>query len=146
MPQYTVAQVKGLFFDRARIVAAMDRKTVQALSRVGSFIWTRERTAMKRSKSSAPAGTAPRVHRGDLKSRNYFGYDPSTKSVVIGPAKYRAGTVPLLMEIGGTGNVTSNGKVKSARYAPHPFMGPALAAEIAAGTIPQQWGSSTSWE
>ena len=139
-------QVKGMFFDRARIIAAMDRKSVKALSRAGSFIWTRERTSMKRRQASASPGSPPNVHGGQLKALNYFGYDPSTKSVVVGPAKFKSGRVPLLMEVGGSAQINQRKRIKTARYSPHPFMGPALNAEIAAGTIPDQWGSSTSWE
>lgn len=95
-----------------------------------------------------------------------FAYSKSDRVVYIGPVglpdrRLKGSSQPTaaaLLERGGTGrveqwkpknsNVWSLGSVRSrntdrrsarAKYAKHPFMGPGLEKEIAAGTIPQQW-------
>lgn len=97
-----------------------------------------------------------------------FGYNPSSHSVFIGPVGLNkkpvsssASTIPQLMEKGGTagvfqwkpdrsnvwslGNVRRPGvstRIAKGRYANHPFMGPALDAEVAAGTIAGPWSGA----
>ena len=51
-----------------------------------------------------------------------FGYDPSRKTVVVGPLKFRKGKAPALLEYGGSVNRNGERQV----YKPRPFMGPAL--------------------
>ena len=117
---------------------------------------------------SAKAGEPPRVRSRDRVAtiRNIlFAFQPDSHSVVTGPValnKRLTGgsetTVPGLLERGGTVNVEqwkpdfsdvwSMGRVRRpgvqnrivrAHYAAHPFMGPTLDAEIAAGTIPEAY-------
>lgn len=181
-------KVKEAFFDRAKVVAAIDARERRALSRIGAFIRRRARTDILRR--TAPAGArlpVGRDVRGRFKSngrraaapgmpplvrsrdryatlRNIqFGLGPSGQSVVIGPIgipekrlrSSSAQTVPELMEFGGTSSVVefsfNDGKdwtpaepadkseaIKRSRratYHKHPFMGPALAKEVAAGTV-----------
>lgn len=114
---------------------------------------------------SAKAGEPPRVRSRDRIAtiRNIlFAFQPETHSVVTGPVALNTRltggsetTVPGLLERGGSVNVAqwkpagssvwSMGNVRKpgvqnrmtrAQYAAHPFMGPTLEAEIAAGTIP----------
>lgn len=78
----------------------------------------------------------------------------------------RRSTVPELLEIGGTARIEEERyqhdstaqwfrrdrrrspskhkiyRTRTAHYKPRPFMRPALAAEVAAGTIPQAWANS----
>lgn len=94
-----------------------------------------------------------------------FGLSRDGNAVLIGPRKVpsrqltgsSAQTVPELMEHGGTGQIAvdpdtgeplgfipkNDEKVllRKARYEPRPFMGPALSAEIAAGTIRDVWSA-----
>lgn len=114
---------------------------------------------------SARAGEPPRVRSRD-KVRTLknilFAYQPDTHSVVTGPVALNTPltggsetTVPGLQERGGSvivaqwkpdhsdvwsmGNVRRPGvqnRMTRAQYAAHPFMGPTLDAEVAAGTIP----------
>jgi hypothetical protein len=131
-------KVKQSFFDKDPVIRALDRADRSILSRIGAFIRTRARSSMRRRKKSAAAGQPPSVHVGDLRQRLYFGYDVATRSVVVGPVKFGSGDVPNLMEFGGT--VTRRGR--ALHYLPHAYMGPALRAETAAGTIPPQWRNS----
>lgn len=105
------------------------------------------------AKTAAP-GNPPYSHSRSrvVSLRNIlFAYIPGSHSVFIGPVGLNsrlkhssATTVPELMEFGGTAAIwkyvgTHGKRVRRrvpARYAPHPFMGPALAREVAAGTIP----------
>lgn len=140
---------KKFFFDKKAVLDQFGRdskKTLAALSRVGAFLRRRAKSSMrsggKKSKTSEP-GQPPRVHQGDLKNRLYFVFDSGSRSLVVGPEKYGSASAGL-MEFGGAGPVVSHGKTSTRTFAPHPFMGPALDAEIAAGTIPAQWAASVS--
>jgi len=91
-------------------------------------------------------GQPPRMHT--VGARNLrtilFGWDAARESVVIGPVKFpRSGNaVPSLLEYGGSGKVRKlkrgqrrrkNGRLKTrtvtVRYAPRPYMNPALVKE-----------------
>ena len=134
-------KLKNYFFDRDIVKNAMDAKSVRALSRVGAFIRRTARTSIRKSKKTAAAGQPPRSHSQDdtISIRNIqFGYDTSTRSMVIGPVQLnsKSGTsagVPNLLEFGGE---AVRGK-KTLTYAPHPFMGPALEANR--DEIPAEW-------
>ena len=130
------------FFDSAAVLGAVDKARVRVLSRIGAFIWRREKSSMRRTKKSAPPGQPPRAHAGQLKDLNFFSYDASTRSVVIGPVKFGTGTAPRTLEEGGSETIQSHGKRVTAYYRPHPFMRPALEAELRAGTLPREWANS----
>jgi hypothetical protein len=130
--------IKRFFFDRKIVVEAVNKATLKALSNAGAFIRTRARSSMRRRKGISSPGQPPSVHAGQLKDRLYFAYDPSARSVVVGPERYAKAEAPPLLEFGGT----ATRKGKPAQYRPRPFMAPALQAEVKAGTIPQQWANS----
>lgn len=134
MPQFAV---KDLFFDRQKVIDAMDAASKIALSKAGAFIRTTAQRSMPKRKKSAAPGKPPSSHQGNLRKLIYFSYDPRSKSVVVGPTKFNDGTVPHLMEFGGTAKVTHKGKSQTAKYQPHPFMGPALTKEQA--NLPARW-------
>lgn len=103
-------QVKGLFFDRAAVMRAAGAAGVRALSKAGSFIWKRARTSMPyRKRGSAPPGKPPFAHPqhgARLRKLLFYSYDPSSKSVVVGPIPLAnkstiGATVPNLHEFGG---------------------------------------------
>jgi hypothetical protein len=132
-------KVTNLFFDRTIVTDAMDKKTLASLSRIGAFVQTRAKRKMRpggKGNKTARPGEAPRTHAGDLRKRLYFAWDPSSRSVVVGPEKYRSGRVPRLMEEGGQQTIIDRGRTVRAMYSPHPYMGPSLQEEIIAGTIP----------
>lgn len=137
------AKVVRYFFDKAVVINAVKKGTLQAFSKAGAFIRQRARTSMKRRKQPAKAGSPPSAHEGSLKEKIYFAYDPSAASVVIGPVKYKDGIVPKLLEFGGDeSRNTRRGDKINLHYAGNPFMKPALDAELAAGTLPKQWAGS----
>lgn len=95
-------KVKGLFFDRAVVIKAMSKATLRALSKAGAFIRTRARSSMRRRKRASTPGTPPSAHGGaQLKTLLFFSFDPSTKSVVVGPVPFARGEAPNLNEFGG---------------------------------------------
>jgi hypothetical protein len=135
--------VEQLFFDSEKVLKAIGRAKAKALSKVGAFVRRRARSSMRRTKKSADTGKAPAAHAGQIKELLYFAYDFESGSVVVGPEKFRQGTVPKLLEKGGVGTrLGKGGKPITRTYKGNPFMAPALEAEVAAGTIPEQFRSS----
>ena len=137
------------FFDRTKVVKAMDLATRQALQKIGAYIWTTARGELKRAAKPgdvADPGQPPLEHRANpqLKRLMRFAYDASTKSEVIGPQAYGPAFVPRLLEEGGTVTQVDarTGKRRTMRYAPHPYMQPALQKELDSGTIPEAWKGS----
>jgi hypothetical protein len=104
-------KMKFFFFDRARVMGALDKATLSNLSKFGAFLRTRARSLIRKRKASAPPGSPPSSHTGILKQFIYFAYDPSARSVVVGPEKTNqvffdgtkpvTGTVPEVLEKGG---------------------------------------------
>ncbi len=165
MSQFRVTlSVKDMFFDRARVLKEIGRENAQRLSKAGAFIRQRAKSKLKRRGGtgkqgrnrkgqftkgrSATAGQPPIVHSRDARANLrfiLFGLDTDWESVVIGPVglpnkRLRGSnrqTVPELMEFGGTAQVGR--KKKRGRYAKHPFMGPSLDEEVAAGKIGRLW-------
>lgn len=160
---------KRFFFDRQRVSRAMDAATRRELSRAGAFVRTRARSSMRRGRRGdfvwarvpgglvryrrpSPPGRPPLRHDNPLIYKLMrFAWDPGSRSVVIGPiATKRSGLAAL--ESGGTvaidGTVldrASGRRVRRRRlvYLPaRPFMAPALAAEVRAGSIPRRFAGS----
>jgi hypothetical protein len=105
--------MKKAFFDRQRIIDAVDRATRKALSKSLAFVrQTARTTVLRRRKRSSSPGQAPSVHSRDpiASLRNIlFFYDERTKSGVVGPVKLNgrdysgmSNTVPAMLESGGT--------------------------------------------
>lgn len=131
-------RIKQLFFDRAKIVDALDRATRQALTRAGAFIRQRAKTSIRPRKGSAPPGQPPHAHTGLLRKFILFGYDRDARAVVVGPAKLNRSTeAPHVLEFGGRATVESyrsrRGRVEKVRRRvtidARPYMGPALEKE-----------------
>lgn len=115
------------FFDRKAVADAIGKVSAYNLSKGGSFIRQNARQSMRsRMKPSAP-GTPPSAHsvkhqakagfakRGPLlKNKLFFQFDPSTKSVVIGPEslKQSKNQVPEMHEYGGTFTIRKKVVVK----------------------------------
>ena len=151
-------RVTRMFFDKPKVLRAVNRAKYRALSKAGGWIRKTARFSMRRRKTSASPGRPPSAHVGLLRDFLFYAYDPSSRSVVIGPAamKRRRDDVPALMEWGGTRHVRRGelykrrGSKKWARatkstnlkYAPHPFMGPALRKADQAGVLPEAWRNS----
>lgn len=142
------------FFDAAAVLKAVDAAERRVLSRMGAFVRTRARSSIRTRKASSRPGEPPTNRTGLLKKFLFFGYDPGTRSVVVGPAAFKSRpTTPHLLEFGGTAGrreVRLGGRWVTARrqggpprgrlagvatrvvgtpFAARPFMRPAEAAE-----------------
>ena len=98
--------VKLAFLDTVEVQKQADQATLAGLKKIGAFVRTRARSSIRKRKKSAPPGRPPHSHRGDLKRLIFFTWDPSTRSVVVGPVKFESkqgGMVPApqLLEHGG---------------------------------------------
>jgi hypothetical protein len=133
---------KRFFFDRQIVINAVGRASAKNLSNAGSFIRQSARSSLRRRKKASSPGEPPSVHSQDrvatLKNI-WFVFDPAQRSVVVGPLKLNGSrlegsnreTVPSLHELGGTAVVGGRRKRKRrAKYAPRPFMGPAMEREL----------------
>ena len=165
-------KIKDFFFDRAKVINAVDRARRGSLSRAGAFVRTRARSLLRRRKRSSPPGQPPSVHSTNADAslkKILFGWDPSRDSVIVGPVllsgsgDYAEGvTVPELLEFGGVVTLKrprvipaprARGRRKQGRpvrlakgerlnYGGNPFMGPALKQEVASGKIASAWAGS----
>lgn len=138
-------RIKSLFFDRKKVVRAVDKAKRAVLSKAGAFIRTVARTSIRKRKGSAPPGSPPHSHVGLLRNFILFGYDRASDSVVVGPVKLNKPTeAPRVLEHGGTTTVTkfSHGRLRKrrVRIKARPFMGPALEKERP--KLPKLWAGS----
>lgn len=122
-----------IFFDPQRVIRAMDKATRRSLMRAGAFIRRTAKTSIRKRKGASKPGKPPHSHIGHLRRLLYFAYDPAIPSVVIGPAKWRFGEAPNLLEFGGTQSRRRGRKVIRRR----PFMGPAYKKELP--KLPRRW-------
>lgn len=132
-------KIKQFFFDRAAVIRAVEPAKLKVLSKVGAFVRRRAQTSMRYRKKASKPGTPPSAHKNSgalLRKLIYFGYDPQTDSVVVGPVQARGGQAPRLNEFGGT----LKAKGKTFTYPPRPFMAPALKAEEP--KLPSYWSNT----
>jgi hypothetical protein len=105
-------RVKQFFFDKAKVIRAVDKARRAVLSKAGAFIRQRAKTSIRKRKAISAPGKPPSSHEGSLRRFLYFGYDPGADMVVVGPAKTNqvffgrdrrpvTGTVPSALEYGG---------------------------------------------
>lgn len=162
--------IREAFFDRPAVEKAIGKARKAALSKAGAFVMTRSRRSIRTSPNFSAPGNPPRTRKGSRFRRSVvFRYDFSTRTVVVGPVKFNAKSdvpdagVPATLEFGGThvsqkvryipvkgGGKTRTGRPKvvqipkgtKLKYDARPFMGPALDAEVAAGTIPRAFVNS----
>lgn len=156
--QFTVTmKIVDSFFDDSKIERAVERANKRNLSKVGAFIRRRARSSIRKRKKVSRPGEPPSSHATNrtLSIKNIlFGFDAVNESVIVGPVTLRRGSgkAPSLLEFGGSTTTIRRGRrdtfggraitSKRVKYRPRPFMGPALDAEVAAGTIPQVWSGS----
>src|SRR4051794_40670061 len=103
-------RVKDFFFDRAPVVKDMDKKTLRTHSRFGLIVMREAKRSLKYGDTASSPGSPPTVHRGKgftrqkrnrrtgatapqpvspLRELIYYGWDPRTRSTVIGPELFR---------------------------------------------------------
>lgn len=129
----SVIQFKKMFFDSKEVVAKTDKATRSVLSKIGAFIRRDAKSSIrpggKKHKSSL-AGQPPRSQTGLLKKFIFFGFDTSSQSVVVGPAKLngvKGKDAPHTLEYGGS-------------IAARPYMTPALNKNLS--KLPEMWANS----
>lgn len=144
---------KAGFFDRAKVVNAMNRAAKRALSKFGAFVRQTARTSLRYKDGVSSPGQIPHVHRSKLRKKTnkktgqaktqsvsplrdfiFFSWDDSEKAVVIGPVKLngtRDNNAPRNLEHGGSAVLPSRGgATRTVKIEPRPFMGPAAAKEL----------------
>lgn len=138
---------KGMFFDSKKVVDSVDKATRKALSKFGAFVRTTAKQSIRKRRNASAEGSPPSSHTGLLKKFIYFGYDPTTKSVVIGPTRIpdKDGAAPETLEKGGTATVrrvrkTGKVDIKRIKVGQRPYMQPALAKELP--KLPSMWRDS----
>lgn len=118
-----------LFFDRQRVITAMDRAEKRALSKAGAFVRKAAQSSLRRRKKSSRPGQPPSRHAATNQSLRFilFNYEPNNHGVVVGPVRFTGSEdTPNVMEYGGTVVRRSKSGSKVQRYPARPFMGPAL--------------------
>lgn len=76
------------FFDRAAVLSAVSAAERRVLAKFGAFVRRRAKSSIRKRKRSAPPGSPPSSHRGDLRRLIFFGLDPVSRSVVVGPVVF----------------------------------------------------------
>lgn len=145
-----------MFFDRAKVIDAMDRKTHRVLSSTGAFGRSVMQRGMRYRKKASTPGDYPSARRGNALLRDgiFFGYNASAREVVVGPrlldrtdsdVAAMGKTVPQLINEGGvvSRRMVYDAKKKQMRrtnrplrwrYRPRPFVDltlPKAAAKLA---------------
>jgi len=139
-------RIKQLFFDRAPVMRAVDRARRIALSKAGAFIRQRAKTSIRKRKGTSAPGEPPYSHEGSLRKFIFFGYDPGTESVVVGPVGFKRSDAPHVLEFGGTTVIerfdvrTHKQRKRRVKIAARAYMGPALEKEK--DTLPKMWRNS----
>lgn len=158
------ADIKKFFFDRIKVANALEAAEKKVLSKFGAFVRRADQTSLRYRKKIAEPGAPPSAHKSEgftrlkknkktgvvsrqpkspLRDLIFFGWDPTTKSVVIGPVPFRnskVGPAARTIEEGGTGPGLSDGKRVMKRYHPHPHTGPAFRKLLP--SLPQQFKDS----
>lgn len=139
---FTIEAAKSNFFDRPKVMKAVDGARRRALSKTGAFVRRRAQTSMRTRKIVSFPGQPPSAHVGLVRKLLFFGYDTVKQSMVVGPVKINKGDgeAPRLLEHGGTVTRILRGIARTFRYRPRPFMRPALDKEIS--LMPQAWKDS----
>ena len=136
---------KQVFFTSKAVLSATDRATRRVLSRFGAYVRRAAKSSIRKRKAISRPGQPPSSHTGLLKRFIFFGYDPTRRSVVIGPARLTRGgrgDAPSLLEYGGAATLKKRRRRKRARFRARPYMGPAMEHEKP--KLPQMWRDSVS--
>jgi hypothetical protein len=142
MIDLSFGMAKKSFFDRPAVLTALSRAERRVLSKFGAFVRTRAKTSIRRRRAASLPGQPPSSHLGLLRDFIFFVFDPSRRSVLVGPVRlnHASGGAPEVLEYGGTAAITWGRNPRVVRIAPRPYMQPALAAELPG--LPKLWADS----
>ena len=123
--------MKDWFFDRAHVLAVVDKDKLKPLRKAGGSIrLTAQRSMRRRKKGFSQPGQPPFSKQGLIRDFTFFAYDKDSDSVVVGPVGFKRAIVPALHEFGGSQTVYHKGKSEVAKYPKRPYMKPALDKNI----------------
>jgi hypothetical protein len=155
------------FFDKPAVTNALDKATLDALSRSGAFVRRTAKGLIRNRKRSSKPGQPPSNRTGFLREFIYFAYDDKRQAVVVGPARLNGRAARNLagrtLEFGGpvvfkehfvaddagkvfwTVNVANNKhlgqtRTSTATIQPRPYMMPALMENLP--KIPAQFANA----
>lgn len=119
------------FFDRAKVINAVNRAARRNLSRFGAFVRTRAKTSIRKRQGPSAPGKPPHSHVGLLRNLIFFAWDSARRAVVIGPVLISNPTgAPENLEYGGEADMPiGKGKTKRVTIKRRAYMGPAFDAE-----------------
>jgi len=137
-------RIKELFFDRKAVIDAVDKAKRVVLSKGARFIRVAAKSSIRKRKRPSSPGQPPSSHTGLLR-RILFGWDQSTKSVVVGPVRLnKPGMAPQALEHGGRSQLHRRRGTRivtvSVKVDARPYMGPALKRELP--KLPKPWANS----
>lgn len=121
-------KMNAAFFDTPKVMNKTTAAERRFLSRFGAFVRRRARGSIRKRKKASEPGKPPSAHGKKLKLI-LFSYDPTKKSVVAGPKKFSNTNAPAGLEHGEKSTTQINGRRRSIRVKPRPFMAPAFAHE-----------------
>jgi hypothetical protein len=121
-----VDKFKNGFFDRGRVLEAMDAATFREMKRMGALTRTVAKRSMVKRKGASLPGRPPHEHVGTIDRLLFFAYDYQSESMVVGPVGFSGSTVLRDLEYG----KKASGKLGGA-IAPRPFMRPAMSVALA---------------
>jgi hypothetical protein len=128
------------------VVKAADRQTQRVFSKWGAYARRNAKGLIRKFKKPAKPGHPPHSHNGLLKKFIFFAWDPSRRSVVMGPAKLNGtiGDAPHALEYGGQSSVRVGRRghkhIEKVTIAKRPYIGPA--AEKTNKELPDLWANS----
>ncbi len=139
-------RITSMFFDRPKVIRAVERGKRQALSKGGAFVRQAARTSIRPRKGTSSPGRPPFSHEGSLRRLILFGYDARSDSVVVGPVGFKRSTAPNVLEFGGTTTILRRQKGRLVQHrvkiAARSYMAPALERERS--KLPALWRNSVT--
>lgn len=123
---------RGLRMDSPRVMAAVADGARKALSQFGAMVRVAARRSLRPANYGVPPsapGQPPRSRTGLLRDFIFFGWDPATRAVVVGPARLlgrRMGRAPSLLEYGGVASAMIAGRRRKIRHPARPYIRPAF--------------------
>lgn len=140
------------FFDRTAVISAVGHAESKVLNEEGRLVRKEAQASLKYEDGPSRPGQPPHAHRtgqrtttskstGRVRRRAvsflrefiFYRFDPTTRSVVVGPERLSSTVDPRslsALEHGGTSTILDRGQRRTVRIEERPFMGPALASEL----------------